>query len=447
MTGQSSERAFPERLGRYELITPIAAGGMGTVYLARVTAIGGFSREVAVKVLDSKSASSETGPAPDELLDEARVASSIRHPAVVPVLDVGSSPAGPYLVMEYVEGDSLANLLQSMRAAGATLPPQIGLRILSDALEGLHAAHEAKDDRGEPLDIVHRDFSPQNILVGVDGAARLTDFGIARSVDRAEYTRTGVVRGKIGYMSPEQAQGLPLDRVSDVWSAGVVAWETFAGRRLFAGDPVPTLLRILHRPSPALSTVLPEAPPELSDVIASALHQDPSLRIATAGELRRRLLRACVGWVEPASSEEVADFVKTVASLTLRELRERAKRAQARSRAPEPGTGARRRTPPARLLLWGAAGGAVVGAALVFTLAKAPAPVTPSPAKSAPPTAAGPTPLPGPLASSTTRTDAEPSASAPAGLVAPSRRPARSVPSVKAAPVTQKPNDLAPNPY
>jgi serine/threonine protein kinase len=446
MTGQSSERAFPERLGRYQLITPIAAGGMGTVYLARVTAIGGFSRQVAIKVLDAKVASSEPGAAPDELLDEARVASSIRHPAVVPVLDVGSSPAGPYLVMEYVEGDSLANLLQAMRSEGALLPPEIGLRILSDALQGLHAAHEARDDRGRPLNIVHRDFSPQNILVGVDGAARLTDFGIARSVDRAEYTRTGIVRGKIGYMSPEQAQGLPLDRVSDVWSAGVVAWETFAGKRLFAGDPVPTLLRILNRPPPALSAVLPQAPPELSDVIASALQQDPSSRIATAGELRRRLLGACVGWVEPASSEEVADFVTSVAARTLGELRERAKRAEARPRPPEPGTGSRRRTPAARFLIWGAAGGAALGATLVFTLAKAPAPAAPSPTSSVPPTADAPSPLGGPLASSTTAA-AEPSAAAPAGPVAPSRRPARSIPSVKAAPVTQKPNDLAPNPY
>ena len=150
MTARSSERAYPERVGRYQLLTPIAAGGMATVYLARVTAHGGFSREVAVKLLDTQDDSQEPGTVGETLLGEARLASRVRHPAVVPVLDVGDSAAGPYLVMEYVEGDSLANLLQATRKAGERLPKGIALRILGDALEGLHAAHEATDDSGRP---------------------------------------------------------------------------------------------------------------------------------------------------------------------------------------------------------------------------------------------------------------------------------------------------------
>lgn len=445
MSSQSSERVFPEQLGRYRLITPIAAGGMATVYLARVTAVGGFSREVAVKVVDAKDVSSDVGQAPHELLDEARVASRIRHPCVVPVLDVGNSPIGPYLVMEYVEGDSLANLLQATRLAGASLPPQIGLRILSDALDGLEAAHQARDDQGKPLNIVHRDFSPQNVLVGVDGAARLTDFGIARSVDRAEYTRTGIVRGKLGYMSPEQAQGLPLDSASDVWSAGVVAWETFAGKRLFSGDPVPTLLRILNGTPPALSTVAPEAPAALSDTIACALLHDRALRLATAGELKRRLLSACTGWAEPASSEELADYVKTIAAASLRDLRDRAKRADAYVSAPPPHHGSRR-TRVARLLFWGAAGGASVGTALVFFLAKAPAAVPPSPSRAVQ-AETNPPLSDAAFVVSSRKVTTEPSVPRPEPTAPPSHRPSRSAPALKATSMPRKSDGLAPNPY
>jgi eukaryotic-like serine/threonine-protein kinase len=445
MTARSSERAYPERVGRYQLLTPIAAGGMATVYLARVTAHGGFSREVAVKLLDTRDDSQEPGTVAETLLGEARLASRVRHPAVVPVLDVGESAAGPYLVMEYVEGESLANLLQATRKAGERLPKGIALRILGDALEGLQAAHEATDDNGRPLGIVHRDFSPQNILVGIDGATRLTDFGIARSVDRGEYTRTGVVRGKLGYMSPEQAQGLPLDRTTDIWSAGVVAWEIFAGKRLFAGEPVPTLVRILNQAPPALSTVLPDIPSGLSEVIAAALHHDVAQRMSSAGELRRRMLAACAGWAEPATNEEVADFVQTLAAVNLRELRERARRAKAISE-PEANGSRAPRAPFGRWLLWGAVGSIIVATIVVAALlASDPSPVISPAASSAPsqvvqPQPASNTPVP-------VVHDPAPPSSTTGTPTLPSKPRARSAPAAKTPPAERKPNDLAPNPY
>ena len=160
----------------------------------------------------------------------------MQHPMIVPVMDVGQSEDGFYLVMDYVDGASLSEVMKQCNP----LPRGIALRILSDVLQGLHAAHTAKDEKGRDLGIVHRDFSPQNILVGTDGRSRLTDFGIARATTRAEYTRTGLVKGKVAYMSPEQAEGKALDARTDVWAAGVVAWEMFSAKRMYPRmDPCP----------------------------------------------------------------------------------------------------------------------------------------------------------------------------------------------------------------
>ncbi len=444
MADASSEQAPPSRLGRYELLTPIATGGSATVYLARISGVGGFSREVAVKLLDARASDEDSSNSGNTLLDEARLAARINHPAVVPVLDVGESARGPYLVMEYVEGESLANLLQAARRAEERLPAGIALRILSDALDGLQAAHEATDEAGRALGIVHRDFSPQNILVGVDGTSRLTDFGIARWVDRGQYTRTGVVRGKIGYMSPEQAQGLPLDRATDVWAAGVVAWEVFAGRRLFSGDPVPTLLKIIERDAPTLSSVVAQIPQEVSDVLAWALTRDVSVRCSSASELKRRLIAACAGWVTPASSEEVAELVQSLAAPQLRSLRERARAAQRSSPGVVPVNGQTRRP------LWGWALIPLVflGSLLVVVLlrgrktdaAPGPAPTATAAATSLPPQIPEAEPLPAPQ-------DISPLASGVERA-----KPANRVRQAQSAPKPRMkdgggPSGLAPNPY
>jgi serine/threonine-protein kinase len=159
------------------------------------------------------------------------------------------------MVMDYVEGDVLSAILKAISAKKQVMPLRIALRILSDALAGLHAAHELKDDRGELLHVVHRDFSPQNILVGCDGTTRLTDFGIAKVANSDQRTATGLIKGKVRYMSPEQAHAEELDRRADVWSAAVVAWEVLAGQRMHPiADETAVLLRIVSEDATPIAT-------------------------------------------------------------------------------------------------------------------------------------------------------------------------------------------------
>jgi eukaryotic-like serine/threonine-protein kinase len=312
---------FPERVGRYELLVPIGSGGMATVYLARVRGPEDFERDVALKLLHPHLR--DDAQLSRELMDEARIAARIRHANVVQVLDVGDDPAGIFLCMEYVEGLTLAGLRRVAQQAGEPVPFRIALRVVCDALAGLHAAHELTDASGEPLDVVHRDFSPQNILVGVDGTSRLADFGIAKAAGRLAHTRTGLVKGKVGYMSPEQVRASPIDRRTDVWAAGVIVWEFFTKRRLFPGDDVPTLLKIASETAPRLSEIDPDAPKALDEVVAEALTVDPEKRIASAEALRRRLLAA---WREVGTlpdSAEVAEYVSSVGAARLTDRRKR----------------------------------------------------------------------------------------------------------------------------
>jgi serine/threonine protein kinase len=294
----------PERVGRYEILLPIASGGMATVYVARAVGLSGFTTDVALKLTH---AHLQTLPEfATDLLEEAKLAARIRHRNVVAVIDVGDDPHGIYLVMEYVEGDSLAGLLRHERS----IPWPIATRMLLDALDGLHAAHELRDDAGELLGVVHRDFTPHNILVGLDGVARLADFGIAKAATRLGHTRLGMVKGKIAYMSPEQAHGHPLDRRCDVWAAGVVAWEVFAGRRLYPyDDDVATLLKVATEPPPRLRTVAPEVPEAVEEAVASALIMRRDDRCPTALALSRQLAAAVRASGGIAEANDVAEWM------------------------------------------------------------------------------------------------------------------------------------------
>lgn len=321
-----TERAprFPERIGRYDVLLPIASGGMGTVYLARATSIGGFEREVALKLIHShlRDNASFAG----DLVEEAKLTVRIRHPNVVSVIDVGEDPFGIYLVMDYVEGDTLAGLHK--RAVASTereLPVRIGLKLLMDALTGLHIAHELKDPAGNPTGLVHRDFSPQNILVGVDGIGRLTDFGIAKAATRISDTSTGIIKGKIAYMAPEQARGAAIDRRTDIWAAGVVAWQIIAGRKLYSGqeNEVATLLKIASEPPPRLRDVKPDVPALFDEAVARALTMDPSQRWPSAQAFKQGLLNACRMHGETADTDEVAAFVSRIVDVAIAERRAR----------------------------------------------------------------------------------------------------------------------------
>jgi serine/threonine-protein kinase len=298
---------------RYELIGELASGGMATVYLARITGVGGFQRFVALKRLHPHLALDTEFV--EMFLDEARLAASIHHNNVVPILEVNSNHAiGYYLVMEYIEGDTLARVLARAANKGQRIPIAITLRMALDLLSGLHAAHELRDGAGEALNLVHRDVSPQNVLVGFDGIARITDFGVARAASRLSATRVGQLKGKVAYMAPEQAQGADdVDRRADVFSAGVVIWEALAARRLFkAENEASTLARVLATAVPALQLMSSEITPELSAAVMKALERDPDARYATAAEFADAIEAAARGPLRVATPRELGAYIEAL---------------------------------------------------------------------------------------------------------------------------------------
>ncbi len=302
-------RSLPLTVGRYQLISELGSGGMATVYLAHLEGRGQFRRQVAVKLLHAHQVADPR--VVRQFLTEARIAARIRHPNVVPVTDLGESSEGPFVVMDYVEGESLHRLMKWAAARGERVPDSVALRILSDLLRGLDGAHSLRDDDDRLLGVVHRDVSPHNILVGVDGVARLIDFGVVKVLTEGDHTRAGIVKGKLRYMAPEQARGRKLQASCDVWATGVVAWELFAGRGLFVGDDdVDTLMSITMRDALGLGEARADVPAEVDRVINKALNRDPSQRYAHAEELRVELLHGWQPQVVPADMGEVARWVQ-----------------------------------------------------------------------------------------------------------------------------------------
>jgi serine/threonine-protein kinase len=304
---------------RYEVLGTIASGGMAVVSLARTRAASGFRRVVAVKTCLPHLRSDREFVS--MFLDEARLAALIHHPNVVATLDLGEDEPRPgragalYLVMEYVEGETLSAVLRRGR-----IPAAVALRIVLDGLAGLQAAHELVDEDGASLEVVHRDISPQNLIVGLDGIARVMDFGIAKARSRSTTTEEGVVKGKLAYMSPEQLSGArSLDRRADLFAMGVVLWELLTGQRLFRGQtPQETISNVVHAPIAAPSEVEPESPPELDPVVLRALSRDARDRHATARELIAAILRS---GARVAEADEVAALMESRFGATLRERR------------------------------------------------------------------------------------------------------------------------------
>jgi len=246
------------QLGRYEILCQLATGGMAAVFIARAQGVAGFERLVAVKVLHPHLAHEEEFIS--MFLDEARLAARIRHPNVVATQDISDTEGdGFFLVMDYIEGDHLGSLLGKSARQGKRIPQNITARLLIDALTGLSAAHSLLDENGQPLNIVHRDISPHNILVGTDGIGRLTDFGVAKAEVRMSSTRAGQFKGKLSYMAPEQASTGNCDQRSDLFAMGIILWESLTARRLFRGESnAATLSKILVDPIPMPSEVAPE---------------------------------------------------------------------------------------------------------------------------------------------------------------------------------------------
>lgn len=304
----------PQTIGRYLLCDEIASGGMASVHLGRVVGPAGFSRTVAIKKMHPHHASEPEFAA--MFLDEARLAARIHHPNVVATLDVVARGRDLFIVMEYVEGETLARLARASLAAGTRVPQRIVLAVIAGALSGLHAAHTATGERREPLSIVHRDVSPQNLLVGVDGVTRVLDFGIAKAAARLGSTRGGQVKGKLRYMSPEQIRREPLDCRTDLYATGVVLWEVLAGRRLFDGEDAGAILHEILTAEPVVpSRHAADVSPELDAVVMRALGRDPNARFANALEMAEAIER-----VAPlATAREVGAWVESLAKETLSE--------------------------------------------------------------------------------------------------------------------------------
>jgi serine/threonine protein kinase len=293
----AAEPRVPQAIGRYWIYDEIAAGGMATVHLGRLVGPAGFTRTVAIKKLHPQFSKDEEFAS--MFLDEARIAARIRHPNALTALDVVAVKGELYIVMDYIHGESLGKLLR-----GGPVPLAVASSVMTQALLGLHAAHEALDDRGQPLSIVHRDVSPQNILVGVDGVARVVDFGIAKAASQVHTTQAGKIKGKLSYMSPQQVQSEDVDRRADIFAAGIVLWEAIVGRKLLArGDA--TISRVMNwQGIPAEDLAL--VPPPLQPLVKRALARNPVERFATAREMAMALAEAA----PPASSMEVGDWVE-----------------------------------------------------------------------------------------------------------------------------------------
>jgi serine/threonine-protein kinase len=301
---------------RYELVSELASGGMATVYLGRVRGAVGFARTVAIKRLHRHLASDPGFVA--MFIDEGRLASRIRHPNVVPTLDIVSDGGELFLVMEYVHGESLSTIARAVAEAGGTIPLPIGAAIVSGMLLGLHAAHEATGEDGGPLDVVHRDVSPQNVLVGADGVARLVDFGVSKAAGRLQSTGDGQVKGKLGYMPPESFRG-EVDRRGDVYSTAVVLWELLTGERLFTGSHAEVLAKVLAGQIMAPSSMVRGIPEAFDEVVVCGLEFDPERRFPSARAMERALRRA----VPVASAFEVAEWLERTMGSSLRERAER----------------------------------------------------------------------------------------------------------------------------
>jgi serine/threonine protein kinase len=302
----------PQVIGRYAIYGKIASGGMASVHLGRQVGGAGFSRTVAIKRLHPHLA--EDPEFQSTMIDEARMASRIHHPNVVPTLDVVAAEGELLLVMEYVRGESLSRLARLVATRKHRVPLPIASAIVLGALHGLHAAHEAKSDHGAPLGIVHRDVSPQNILVGVDGMARVIDFGVAKAAGRLQTTQDGAIKGKIAYMAPEQLASGTVTRTADVYAMGVVLWEVLAGTRLFSGDNQTAIVTsVLAGVTEPPSRHAPDLPPGLDALVMRALARDPADRFATALDMAEKLLQL----VPPAFQTDVGTWCERTARESL----------------------------------------------------------------------------------------------------------------------------------
>ena len=284
MPAVATVAGLPNRLGKYELLMPLAAGGMARIYIGRSTGIGSFERHVVLKLITPERANDQT--AVQMFLDEARLAASLNHQNVAQVFEVGEDAGIHYLAMEYVHGQDLRALLAKAGSQGTRIPLDLALTTVAGAAAGLHHAHERRGADGIPLGIVHRDVSPSNIMIGYDGSVKLLDFGIAKATSRSVETQSGIIKGKFAYMAPEQCRGRDVDRRSDVFSLGIILYEISTQHRCFRADSdFDTMHRIVTGDVVRPTRLVQGYPQALEAIVMKALAVDAAQRYASAGHL------------------------------------------------------------------------------------------------------------------------------------------------------------------
>jgi eukaryotic-like serine/threonine-protein kinase len=439
-----------ELVDRYSVVTPIAQGGMAAVYAVRRKGLEGFDKLLAMKVLLPHLAAERRFV--DMFLDEARVAARLQHANLAQVFDSGLHRGLPYLVMEFLHGKSLAQCQLRAAECGRRLSEPFILSVLGAAATGLHAAHETRGDTGQWLGIVHRDVSPQNLHVGYDGQVKVVDFGISLAAGRLSITRTGEVKGKLCYVAPEQLdERAPIDRRADVWALGVVAWEAFAGQRLFARDSDSrTLFSVLSEPVPSLAERAPTLAPSLVELITRCLSRDPSGRPPTAEAVAQVLLASAPAVPGPSIAQETEalfglDRANELAQLgpSPRSVRGLATPAASQEGVPGPGSAASGRRTAISFAL------ASLIAALGFALwgQREPASAPVAPVASPPAAAATPAPPLAPPAGSTTEAEADAEGEAPRSVRRPARRAKTKSSAAPPSSETPASSPLLKNPY
>ncbi len=306
-------RAAPEKIGRYQLCFELASGGMARVYLACAEGAPGFQKPVALKRIHPHLADEQSYV--DMFLDEARIASRITHPNVCSVFDFGEADGEYFIAMEYLVGEPLSRvhrrIVANVDERSSPLLPSRMARIIAQACEGLHAAHELRDANDESLHVVHRDVSAENLFVTYDGATQVVDFGIAHASKRIHHTDAGQVKGTFPYMAPEQMTAAVVDRRVDVWALGAVLWELLTLRPLFLRDTdVNTMYAVLSSEIKPPSEYRSDVPPELDEVVLKALQRNPDERWRTAREMGQALSRVLAQQEELVGPAELSEWMR-----------------------------------------------------------------------------------------------------------------------------------------
>ncbi len=298
-------------LGRYRVVDEIGIGGMASVHLARMDGPGGFQKWVAIKRIHSHLVEDDSFI--QMFLDEARVAARISHPNVATVFDLGKHEETYWIAMEYLHGEPLREVMRRTEELGAPMPPEIACRVIADAAEGLHAAHELLGKNGEQMGLVHRDVTPHNLFVTYDGTTKVVDFGIAKFASRMSQTRAGTLKGKLAYMSPEQVHGETIDRRTDIFALGVVLWELTTGQRLFRMESdLDTLAKVQECNVPRPSTLVRGYPIDLEKIVMKALAKNRGERFKTAREFSRALQSLLMRRGLFIASDEVAAYTHSI---------------------------------------------------------------------------------------------------------------------------------------